>query len=488
MAQEREYEWADELDLLDMLHILRNRWWVIAVCFVLAVAISAVVTYNFIVPVYKAETTLFAGKEPNRIASLDLSDLNLDQRLVTDYREIVLSRLVARQIIEELGMDMTIERFQRRVTVETVRDSRFFKIAFESTSPKMAMDVANALGQAIIEKAKEIIDVQNVIVIDKAELPVNPVKPNKTLNIAIAALLGLMFGVFLVYFLELLDRTVKTDRDVEKYLALSTIGEIPLFEGEDRRSAKGISKLWKNFKKRKRKPDSTITSKSLISLIDPKAPASEAYRSLRTNIGYTGVDKQVKTIVVTSAGQEEGKSTTVVNLAICLAQVGKKVLVIDADLRKARIHKYFSLPNDNGVTDIIVNKYKVKDAVKKIEEVDNLYVITSGAYPPNPAEILESKKMADLLETVRTDYDIILIDTPPVGQLTDAAILGKMADGVILVIASGETHIDFAKHAKSRLEKVNARVLGAVITKINGAAGGAYYYRYYSYNQYYYSD
>jgi len=348
--------------------------------------------------------------------------------------------------------------------------------------------VANALGQAIIEKAKEIIDVQNVIVIDKAELPVNPVKPNKMLNIAIAALLGLMFGVFLVYFLELLDRTVKTDRDVEKYLALSTIGEIPLFEGEDRRSAKGISKLWKNFKKRKRKPDSTITSKSLISLIDPKAPASEAYRSLRTNIGYTSVDKQVKTIVVTSAGQEEGKSTTVVNLAISLAQVGKKVLVIDADLRKAKIHRYFSLPNDYGVTDILVSKYKVKDAIKKVEEVDNLFAICSGAVPPNPTELLESKKMADLLETVKKDYDIILIDTPPVGQLTDAAILGKNVDGVILVIASGETHIDLAKHAMSRLEKVDAKVLGSVITKINGAAGGAYYYRYYSYNHYYYSD
>ena len=301
-----------------------------------------------------------------------------------------------------------------------------------------------------------------------------------------------MFGVFLVYFLELLDRTVKTDKDVQRHLALSTIGEIPLFEGEDRSSKKGVARiikrsLWR-LNPNSKGTDSANTSKSLISLLDPKAPASEAYRSLRTNIGYTSVDKQVQTIVITSAGPEEGKTTTLVNLAISLAQLGKKVLVIDADLRKARIHKYFSLPNDNGVTDIIVNKYKVKDAVKKIEEVDNLYVITSGAYPPNPAEILESKKMADLLETVRTDYDIILIDTPPVGQLTDAAILGKMADGVILVIASGETHIDFAKHAKSRLEKVNARVLGAVITKINGAAGGAYYYRYYSYNQYYYSD
>lgn len=485
---DKEFEWTDELDLLDLLNILRKRWWVIVICFVLAVVICAVVTYNFIVPVYKAETTLFAGKEPNKIASLDISDLNLNQRLVTDYREIVLSRLVARQVIEDLGLDMGIVTFQRRVTVEAVRDSRFFKIAFESTSPKMAMDVANALGRTIIEKAADIIDVQNVIVIDAAELPVRPIKPNKVMNMAIAALLGLMFGVFLVYFLELLDRTVKTDRDVEKHLALSTIGEIPLFEGEDRRGVKGIAKLWQNPRRRRKKTDSTDTSKSLISILDPKSPASEAYRSLRTNIGYTSVDKQVQTIVVTSAGPEEGKSTTVVNLAVSLAQVGKKVLVIDADLRKAKIHRYYSLPNDYGITDIIVNKYKIKDAIKQVEDVENLYAICSGVVPPNPTELLESKKMEDLLETVRKDYDIILIDTPPVGQLTDAAILGRNADGVILVIASGETHIDFAKHAKSRLDKINAKVLGTVITKINGAAGGAYYYRYYNYDQYYYSD
>ena len=121
MILDNEFEWSDELDLLDMLHILRRHWWVIIVCFILAAAVCAVVTYNFIVPSYKAETTLFAGKEPNKIASLDLSDLNLNQRLVTDYREIVLSRLVARQVIEELDLDMTVMTFQRRVTVEAVR-------------------------------------------------------------------------------------------------------------------------------------------------------------------------------------------------------------------------------------------------------------------------------------------------------------------------------------------------------------------------------
>lgn len=484
---EKETEFNDELDLLDMFNILRRRWWLVLVCFLIATTISAVVTFNFITPVYKAETTLFSGKELNGIASLDLSALSLDQKLVTDYREIVLSRNVAKQIINERGLSMSVETFQSRVSLEPVSDSRFFKISFESTVPKLSMDVTNALGRVIIEKAEEIIDVKNVIVIDLAELPKAPIKPNKMLNIAIAALLGLMFGVFLVYLMELLDRTLKTDRDVEKHLGLSTIGEIPLFEGEDRRNSKHFAFLPRKTRKDKKDKKDYI-SKSLISILDPKEPAAEAYRSLRTNIGYTSVDKQVQVIAITSAGPAEGKSTTVANLAISLAQVGKKVLVIDCDLRKAKIHKYFSIPNDYGVTDIIVNKYEINEAIKKVKEVDNLYVICSGAVPPNPSELLESKKMGELLDRVRKDYDIILIDTPPVGQLTDAAILGKHADGILLIVASGETHIDVAKHAKSTLEKIDAKILGVIITKINGGIRGSYYYRYSNYSQYYSED
>ncbi len=474
---EREPEWAEELDLLDILHIIRNRWWVVELCFVLAVAICAIVTYHFAVPMYRAETTLFAGKEPNRIASLDLSDLNLNQKLVADYREIILSRLVARQVIEDMNIDMSIQTFQKRVSVNTVKDSRFFKIGFESTNPEMAMYAANALGKAIIEKAEDIIDIKNIIVIDEAELPKNPVKPNKELNMAIAMVLGLMFGVFFACFMEFLDRTIKTNSDVEKHLSLITIGTIPLFKGEDPRNAKTTARALKSsIKKSEKTGEDVLTSRALISVLDPKAPASEAYRSLRTNIGYTSVDKQVKTIAITSPGPREGKSTTVVNLAISLAQVGKKVLVVDADLRKGKIHRYFLLPNARGVTDIIINRYKVKDVIKEVKYAENLYAICRGSVPPNPVELLESNRMAAFLEVIRKEFDIILIDTPPVGQLTDAAVLSKNVDGVILVIASGETQIDIAKHAKSRLNKIEAKVLGAVITKVVRAADGAYYY------------
>lgn len=482
-----EFDGMEEIDLREMIHILRNRYWIIIICFLIAVITSLTVNYKFLVPVYRAESTLFAGKEPNKIASLDLGEFNLNQKLVVDYREIILSRLVTEQVINHLNLDMKVETFRSRVSVSTIKDSRFFKIAFESSDPVMAMDIVNALAQQVIMKAEDIIDIKNVVVIDVAKLPQNPIKPNKKLNVAIASVLGVMMGAFLVFFMEFLDRTIKTEDDVQRYLQLNTIGEIPEFQGEER----NIKKKLFNFKNKKLKPRKrlkiTTVSKSLISLLDPKAPASEAYRTLRTNIGYAGIDKQVQTIVVTSTGPGEGKSTTTVNLAITMAQVGKKVLIIDADLRKPKLHRYLSLANDYGLTDIIANKYPVEDSIKVFGAVENLHVICSGSIPPNPSEILESKTMLELMESLKDSYDLILIDTPPVGQLTDAAIVGQNSDGVVLVVSSGESNIDMAVHAKSALDKVNARIIGAVLTKINATSGSTYYYRYYNYNQYYYN-
>lgn len=222
-------------------------------------------------------------------------------------------------------------------------------------------------------------------------------------------------------------------------------------------------------------------SKNLICYHAPKAHASEAYRSLRTNIGFLGVDNQIKTIVVTSPDQAEGKTTTSANIAISMAQAEKKVLIIEADLRKPRVYKYFGVPNDIGLVDIIIDDIEPKTAIKQVKGIENLYILTCGIIPPNPTEILESTKMDVLLDRFKDNFDIIIIDTPPVGVLADAAILSKKTDGVILVVASGESKIEMAQSAKSALENVNANILGVILTKLNKGSGGAYYNRYSSY-------
>lgn len=228
----------------------------------------------------------------------------------------------------------------------------------------------------------------------------------------------------------------------------------------------------------------TKLSPGLITIGDPKAPASEAYRSLRTNLTYAGIDNRIRSITVTSPGSTEGKSTTCANIAIVMAQSGKRVLLLDADLRKPKIHKLFSLPNTVGITDILVKDVPYEQVLMILPKLPNLQIITSGFIPPNPVEILESQKMAQILETLQEKFDMIIIDTPPVGQLTDGAVIGKRTDGVILVLASGETNIEMAKHAKTNLDNAGAKILGVVLTKIDPKIGGAYYYRYHNYSRY----
>ncbi|OGO79276.1 MAG: capsular biosynthesis protein [Clostridiales bacterium GWB2_37_7] len=218
---------------------------------------------------------------------------------------------------------------------------------------------------------------------------------------------------------------------------------------------------------------------SLIVHADPKSPIAEAYRVLRTNIQFASVDKPIKTIVVTSSTPGEGKTTTIANLAVTFSQSGSRVLLIDADLRKPRVHKAFDLTNIHGMTTVLAEQRDYKTCINKTD-IENLFVLTSGPIPPNPSELLSSNAMKKFLEALCNDFDMILIDAPPVGVVTDAAILSTIVDGTILVVSSGNVEIDAAQRAKLLLEKVNAKLLGVVLNKITKEnQGGRYSYDYY---------
>ncbi len=217
----------------------------------------------------------------------------------------------------------------------------------------------------------------------------------------------------------------------------------------------------------------------LITEKDPKSIASEAYRTLRTNIQYSSFDKEIKTILVTSTGPGEGKSTTCGNLALTMAQADKRVLVIDCDLRKPTIHKKFTISNEKGVSNFLIGQTPLEEVIHKYS--DNLYLLPSGTIPPNPAEMLSSKKLKEFLEKVKEEFDCIIIDSPPVMAVTDAQILSTIVDGVLLVAASGQTEKEGIVKAKEQISKVNGRLLGVVLTKMpmkKGKGYGNYYYYY----------
>lgn len=214
----------------------------------------------------------------------------------------------------------------------------------------------------------------------------------------------------------------------------------------------------------------------LITHLNPKSPIAEQYRTIRTNIDFSLADRNLRSLVVTSSGPGEGKSMTTANLAVVMAQQGRKVLLVDADLRKPTVHYTFRLINTEGLSNLLTKRAKLTDVITKTD-VDNLYVITSGPIPPNPAELLSSRAMHELMTQALGIFDIIIFDTPPVLAVTDAQILSSQVDGTVLVVASGKTEKDAALEAKDLLQKSQARILGVVLNR-QPIKNSRYYYYY----------
>lgn len=228
------------------------------------------------------------------------------------------------------------------------------------------------------------------------------------------------------------------------------------------------------FKKNK-KFTTADPSRKLIANLDPKSPISEQYRTIRTNIQYSSVDKELKTLMVTSSGPGEGKSTTAANLAVVFAQLGKKVLLVDADLRKPTVHKTFGVNNLFGFTTVLTKQATLGSAVLETEEKD-LYILTSGPVPPNPAELLSSKSMEQFIEEANEQFDYVLFDTPPLLAVADPQILANKVDGSIFVVFSGRTEIDQAKKAKELLENAQSKLIGVVLNHKEVKSTDYYYY------------
>ncbi|WP_299093701.1 CpsD/CapB family tyrosine-protein kinase [uncultured Metabacillus sp.] len=219
-----------------------------------------------------------------------------------------------------------------------------------------------------------------------------------------------------------------------------------------------------------------LQNRSLISMTNPKSPIAEQFRTIRTNIQFSSVDEELQTMIVTSSGPGEGKSTTTANLAVVFAQQGKRVLLVDADLRKPTVHYTFRLENHIGLSNVLTRQSTLEEAVQTTSQ-DKLWILSSGPIPPNPSEILGSKGMQAMIEQAKDEYDVIIFDSPPVLAVTDAQVLSNLTDGVVLVVSSGKTEIESAKKAKELLESAKAKILGVVLN--NKKVQDSQYYYYY---------
>ena len=308
-----------------------------------------------------------------------------------------------------------------------------------------------------VEQARSI---SNIVPVEPARTPIAPIYPRVLPNTILATVVGVALSLLIIFLIEYLDDTVKTPDEVFNQTSLSTLAAIAYIKGND-------------------------SAERLITYRIPRSPISEAYRVMRTNLSFSAIDAKLESLVVTSSSPGEGKSTTSSNLAVTMAQTGKQVVIIDADLRRPTLHKAFQVSNNQGLTTALLDSHTPINRHLQETNITGLRIMASGPLPPNPAELLNSQRMSQVLEALKQAADLIIIDSPPVLTVADAAILCPQVDGCLLVVEVGSTRREALLEAQERLTKTGAHLLGVVMNRSKPGRGGYYQYyydsRYYSY-------
>ena len=325
----------------------------------------------------------------------------------------------------------------------------------------------------------------NIKIVDRALVPGGPFTPNVRRNLLAALLLGLLGGLGLIFLVEYLDNTVKGPEDVEKLVGLASLGIIPFLSADGVRKRSDAYGSYRSYGMEAGKADESLPEVREIELINhlyPKFSIAEDYRTVRTSILFSHADAAPKTIVFTSTLPQEGKTATISNLAVSFAQLEGKVLIVDADLRKPRLHKVFNLRNVNGLSSYLAGKDEFDEVIQKTS-IDNVWTIPSGPHPPNPAELLNSKRMKELLAQAKDRFNVVLLDTPPVLAVIDPVIVSSLADSTVFVVRSGKTTRRPLVRAVEEVRKSKADIIGVVFNEVRiGRHGiGTPFYHYYQY-------
>ncbi|WP_310962228.1 polysaccharide biosynthesis tyrosine autokinase [Nocardioides terrisoli] len=447
------------MELRDYLRIARRRWALIvgtvAVFAILASAYTAQV-----VPQYASDSTVFVSTTPGTSAEAYQGDLFSQQR-VTSYADLMNGLKLAGRVVKDLHLDLTPAQLSSKISANAVPNTVLLDITVTDPSPTQAQ----LINQAVVNQLQKMVaqietppgkrtPLLKATVVDSPRLPSSPVSPKPVRNIGLALVLGLLIGFGIAVLREVLDTTVKDPR------ALHGLEDVPLLAGLAL--------------------DSDVHKHPLISGLPPHAARSEAFRVLRTNLQFLDVDSTSKVFVVTSSVPGEGKSTTATNIAIALANAGKSVLLVDGDLRRPQVATMLGLENAVGLTTLLVGDVDLDDALQ-VHSQSGLRVLTSGAVPPNPAELLQTQAMHDLLANLRARFDIVIMDATPLLPVTDAALLSSLADGALVVVRHSRTTKEQLTGAIDRLGQVDAAVLGLILNMVprkRGLGGEGYGYGY----------
>jgi capsular exopolysaccharide synthesis family protein len=458
------------VDLRGYLKVLARRWPTVLVCLLLGIGAGEAVT-ALTTPVYEARTQLFVATR----TGADTADLNngqnFSQARVQSYAAIVATRQVTQPVVRELGLTYTPEQLAERITAEAPLNTVLINITVRDTVPARAAHIADAVAKhfvTVVEKLetpKQVpvprypsdmstslvspvspVSPVSLGVTQQASVPREPVSPKRLLDLVAGVFGGLLLGAGIVALREALDTTVKTSDALGELTSLPVLGSIPY----DRSSARQRIAM-----------DAASTS-----------ARAEAFRRLRANLQFAQVDDRPRVIVVTSPVPGEGKTTTAVNLALSLADAGMRTCLVDADLRRPSVAGTFGLVQDAGLTTVLIGQARIEDVVQQAG--GRLTVLTSGAVPPNPTELLASERMEAVLRELADSYDVVVVDSAPLLPVADTIGLAPLADGVLFVVRASKTGRDQIRSAADSLSRTGVRVLGTVFSMASGFKGKGY--------------
>lgn len=417
-----------------------------------------------------------------RLIELKGQRLELSQRYLPDYPKVKVVDAEIASVEETLRDEVknTIDMLDREreslratesglkeaIAEEREQEAHLNKLNFDYGRLKREVDTNTKLYDMVTNRLKEIgltgmLVSNNVSLVDEARVPTAPYQPDWKINLAVAFLLALFFAVGIALLLELMDQTFKSQADVESFLGLPFLGVLPNIAAE------------------------AVVQRDLYTRDHPKSIVAECCRGVRTNLLFMSPDKPFKTLLIASSTAREGKTTTAIGLSVAMAQAGSRVLLIDCDLRKPRVYRSFELPNDVGVSSVIVGETKLGDAICRTS-LANLDVLSSGPIPPNPSELFHTQRFKELLEELKLKYDKIIFDAPPVGAVTDPVVLAAQLDGCMVVIKTRVTHREGVKRTVRMLNDAHARIFGVVLNDfMPDRSETSLYSKYYFYGRYY---
>lgn len=522
-----------KVDFWRYIGLLRRWLWLLILAAVLG-GLSGYVVSRLQTPIYQSTTTLLINEAPGSKSSIDYNSLLTSQRLASTYVQLLTERSVLDKIIPQLPYSITVEKLKEKISASVVRDTNLIQLNVTDPNPYTAALIANNLASAFSDQVAQtqasryqatedglqgqmkrvdeqiqqtnsdlkalgndasnkdqrdrlqanltqyqqsyssllqsyeqirFAEAQNSSNVSQVEVAVptdQPISPRVATNTVLAAVVGLLLTLAVIFLVESLDDTLRHTAQLTGEFGLPMLGFIPFFDMEEGQRLPVVA-------------------------THPRSPIAERFRALRTNIQFTSPDHPLCTLLVTSASPGDGKTTVSTNLAVALSQGGRRVVMVDGDLRRPSLHRRMNVANVGGLSALFVQPKPYINGNLQSTGMPGLAVLTGGAIPPNPAELLGSDKMRDILHAVQSEADLVIIDSPPVTSVTDAAVLAPSVDGILLVVRPGQTRLAACRDAIEQLKHAGANILGIVVNGVRAEDiryYSGYYHSYYYYHSY----